>query len=278
MRSMMKIGLAAVLVLLVGTSIVLFQKYRQTSNTLASVQTEDQQTTARYEEALGSIATIQDSLDAIVLGDQAQPLASNSSFQTERSLNPNHSDAVLDRISVLRAGVQRSKDRIQQLDANLKKSGLKINGLEKMMAALKRNLKEKEDMVASLSTQVDSLHTQVDGLTATNTEQKQELGTVYCLIGDKKQLTTAGAVVATGGVLGIGKTLKPSGHVDESLCTTIDTDAETTVEIPAKKAQVLSAQPVASYTLETDGDHTLLRILDPKEFRKVRQLVIMKAA
>jgi hypothetical protein len=58
-------------------------------------------------------------------------------------------------------------------------------------------------------------------------------------------------------------------------CTTIDTDVETTVEIPAKNAEVLTPQATSSYALEADGDHTLLRIIDPKEFRKVRHLVIV---
>ena len=134
---------------------------------------------------------------------------------------------------------------------------------------------EKEEMIAQLTVQVDSLHTQVDGLTASNEDKRRELGTVFCMMGSKKELTTAGAVVATGGVLGLGKTLKPTGAIDESRCLAIDTDQETTVDIPAPKAQVVSSQPLTSYALESLGDHTLLRILDPKEFRKVRHLVIV---
>ena len=91
-----------------------------------------------------------------------------------------------------------------------------------------------------LTGQVESLHTQVNGLTVSVEEKQHELGTVYCLMGSKKDLTTAGAVVSTGGVLGIGKTLKPTGHVDESVCIAIDTDQESTVDIPASVAQYRS--------------------------------------
>jgi len=115
----------------------------------------------------------------------------------------------------------------------------------------------------------------VNGLTVSNEEKRKELGTVMVIMGSKKELTSAGAVVATGGVLGLGKTLKPTGHVDESLCTAVDTDQELTVTIPAPKAEVISAQPSTSYALEPAGDHTLLRILDSKEFRKVRHVVIL---
>jgi hypothetical protein len=134
---------------------------------------------------------------------------------------------------------------------------------------------QKEAMIAQLTQQVDSLHTEVNGLTVSVEEKRRELGTVLVMMGSKKELTSAGAVVSTGGLLGLGKTLKPTGHVDERLCIAVDTDQETTVEIPAKEARVVTAQPASSYALEPLGDHTLLRILDPKEFRKVRHVVIV---
>ena len=78
-----------------------------------------------------------------------------------------------------------------------------------------------------------------------------------------------------GGLMGLGKTLKPSGQINESLFTSMDTDRENVIHIPGARAQVLSAQPVSSYELLPAGDEVMLRILDPKEFRTVRHLVIM---
>ena len=274
MRSGPKYALIAVLVLFVGATAVLFQKYHHSTTAFAALKAEDEDTRGRYAAAIGSIATIQDSLNAIVLGDEAARLTPTG-YEVERSLSQSQGDQVLAKIGLLRAGVERSKARIQELDQNLKKSGMKIQGLEQMMASLKRTVAKKEAMIAQLTEQVESLHTEVNGLTVSNEEKRKELGTVMVIMGTKKELTTAGAVVATGGVLGIGKTLKPTGHVDESQCIAVDTDQETTVDIPAKKALVVSAQPATSYALEPIGDHTLLRILDPKEFRKVRHLVIV---
>lgn len=274
MRNPVKFALIAALLLFVGATAVLYQKYHASSTAFATLKADDENTRGRYAAAIGSIATIQDSLNAIVLGDDAARLTP-SGYELERTLSQSQGDQVLAKIGVLRAGVERSKARIQELDQNLKKSGMKIQGLEQMMASLKRTVAKKEAMIAQLTEQVESLHTEVNGLTVSNEEKRKELGTVMVIMGTKKELTTAGAVVATGGVLGLGKTLKPTGHVDESQCVAIDTDQETTVDIPAKKAQVVSAQPATSYALEPIGDHTLLRILDPKEFRKVRHLVIV---
>jgi hypothetical protein len=155
---------------------------------------------------------------------------------------------------------------------------VKITGLEKMIARLKKRVAEKEVLVARLSGQVDSLETRVTGLVAEVEVKQRELGTIYYTIGSKKELTSSGVVVAKGGVLGLGKTLKPSGQTDECAFTALDTDQETVIRIPAEKDQVLSAQPVTSYVLLPAGEHQVkLRILDPKEFRKIRHLVIITA-
>jgi hypothetical protein len=277
MRSILKITVLAALVLFAGVSGVLWHKYSQTSTTLAEVRSTDEETHTRYSEALNEISTIQDSLNSIVLGPEAVRLTP-SSAQIESGLRRTQGDEVMERIGLLKAGVERSKERIQQLDDYLQKSGVRIDGLEKVMASLRRTVAKKEAQIARLTVQVDSLHYQVTDLTASVETKQRELGTVYCMIGTKKDLTTSGAVVATGGIFGIGKTLKPTGQVDESRCIAINTDTDATVEIPAPKAQVITSQPLTSYSLEQEGDHTVLRILDPTEFRKVRHLVIMKVS
>jgi len=275
MRTSGRFLITAALVLFAGISAILFFKYRQSDASLTSLKAENEETRTQYSEALTSISSIQDSLNAIVLGDEAVRLT-NSSYMAEHRLTQSQGDAVMERIGLLRAGVERSKARIQELDDNLRKSGVKIDGLEKMLISLKRSVVKKEQMIAQLSGRVDSLQTEVHGLTATVTEKQRELGTVYCLVGDKKELTTSGAVVATGGLFGIGKTLKPTGQVDETICTTLNTDEEATLDIAAPKVMVLSAQSATSYQLEPNGDHTTLRIIDPVEFRKIRHLVVLK--
>ena len=59
--------------------------------------------------------------------------------------------------------------------------------------------------------------------------------------------------------------------------TPLDTDQQTVLPIPAAKARVLSAQPPTSYELKLVEGKVELHIIDPTEFRKVRQLVILTA-
>lgn len=281
MRKSVSFALIAAVAVLLGATAILMFKYRNTNAAYANLQAEEQATRERFAGAINEIAVIQDSLNAIALGDSAARLLPTQ-LQSELSLSESRGDAALERIAVIKAGIERTKDRIEQLDASLKHSGVRIAGLTKMVDNLKKSVVEKEAYVAELTGRVDSLQTTVTGLVAeveqdnqTIETQRKELGTVYVVVGTRKDLTASGVVEAKGGLLGLGKTLTPSGNVDENAFTTLDTDFETVIQIPAAKAQVLSAQPPSSYELQLVGDQMQLRILDPEKFRTVKHVVIM---
>jgi uncharacterized protein (DUF3084 family) len=269
-------------VLLLGLSMVYYAKYRKYATDYARMTAQEQDTQARYTEAINEIAAIQDSLNAIALGADAAKMLP-AQLQSEGQLPPTMHDQVLTQIALIKAGLERTKEHIEDLDSRLKKSGVRIAGMERMVGGLKKNLAEREEQVAMLDHQVDSLQTTVAGLnTDVETKQREvedkqhELATIYYTMGTKKELMQSGVVVSKGGVLGMGKTLKPSGQVNEATFTPLDTDQETVIRIPAKEAQVLSPQPVASYSLEPTSENAVeLHILDPKEFCKVRHLVIL---
>jgi len=290
MRKPVSILLAVVILLLAGATTALFMKYRTTNAQYVDMKAAEETARNRYAETINAIAEIQDSLNAISVGE-TNLKTQNQSLAAERSVsNPNGQEA-LDRIAQLRASIARSKDRINQLESSLHSNGIKIAGLEKMVKNLKSSVSDKEAQVAALSTQVDSLTTQVNTLATTVQETKdtltvrdqtiedrrRELATVYVAVGTKKQLKDQGVLTAKGGVLGVGKTLKPTGTVRDDFMA-VDTDQQTIVPIDAKKAQVVTAQPPGSYELRklSDGKYEL-HILDPVQFRKVRSLVIVTA-
>jgi len=282
MRRTVGFALAFISVLLMGATVVSYSKYRKSVAAYAQATANEESTRLRYERAVGEIVMIQDSLSAIVLGDGAArfvPARPLDELQPPGTLHDN----VLSRIATLKASVERTKEQIEELDAGLKRSGVRVAGLERMVAGLRRSVAEKEQHIAQLATQVDTLETRVAGLSTevedqqlVLVERQRELATVFYAMGTKKDLTRSGVVAAKGGVLGFGKTLEPSGNVNESVFTVLDTDQENVIRIPSDKARVLSAQPVSSYLLQPVGkDAVELRILDPKEFRKIKHLVIL---
>ncbi len=282
MRRALPIILAVLVVVLLGVTVMLVRQVRMSTDRVATLQRSEQDAQTRYSEAINSIAEIQDSLTTIDVGGQGARLTP-SGLRDEQRLSPQQGREAMDRIALLKSSVDRAKQRIGTLEANLEKSGIRAGTLQKLVNGLKQSVADKEQRIAELTTRMDSLQTQVTGLSGevahnqdTIRSQRQELGMVYYVIGTKRELTQSGILVARGGVLGMGKTLKPSGTFNESLFTPIDTNDQQVVFIPSvKKVQVLSAQPVSSYALLPSGDGVELRILDPREFRMVKHLVIM---
>jgi len=281
MRGIALFLLIAVVVLLIGATAVLFRKYEKSSTDFAESQT-------RYNEAINAIAEIQDSLFAITAGDSAVGVLSQG-LQTEQSLTEPQTRQALDAIAVINKTIGRTKEKIRDLEGRLKKSGVRAAGLQKMIASLKISVAEKEALVAMLTGRADSLQVQVASLEgavqqgqetirakdAALEERRSELATIYLLMGTKKELSASGVIVSKGGFLGMGKTVQLTGRFDESQFSRLDTDQEKLVRTPSAKARVLSAQPASSYELKVEGEQMELHILDPKEFRKVRHLVIM---
>ena len=280
--------LVILLLAVAGVCVFLFVQNRQTGQDLRELQKQSEATNSRYDQALDDIGTIQDSLDAIVLTTDARGMKS-SSLSAERRLSPNRGDAALERASELRAGIQRARDHIRELEQRLGNSGAKVSGLERMLNRLKQDLAAKELQVARLTGQVDSLQTSVAGLAATVEqnaariseqdatleERRRELGTIYYVVGTRRELLKAGIVVAQGGLFGFGKTLQPVPEVNEARFQAIDTDLQSSIAIAARRPRVLTAQPTSSFRFEAVDGQFALRILDVRAFRTVRRLVVV---
>jgi chromosome segregation ATPase len=288
MRKPALYALIAAVVVLIGLAVALFVGYQRKSADYANMKTAEETSRAGYAEAFNAITEIQDSLNAIAPGDSTVRMLA-AGAQSELKVTEAMRRDALERIALLNASLQRNKDRIRRLESGLKKSGLQVASLERMISDLKEQAMQKETYIAQLAGQVDSLKTTVSGLQTqvqenqetirardqSLEERRSELATVYYVVGSKSELVKAGIVTSKGGVLGVGKTLAVTGSYDESRFRALDTDRETVVPTTAAKVQVLTGQPVSSYELKLEGGHTDLHILDPREFRKVRHLVIM---
>lgn len=286
-RRSVVIGLTLVSLVLLGAAAVSYSKYKKSEAAYQQATTDQENMRQRYDQAVNEIVAIQDSLNTIVLKENQAQGDIELQGQTVH-------DKVLSRISTLKSSIARTKERIEQLDARLKHSGIRIASMKRMIDGLRQSAEYREEKIAELNEQVGNLRTRVTGLTyeiqgqqevlAKNqqelAEKQRELATIYYTMGTKKELTKNGVVVPKGGVLGVGKSLEVSGLFEEKTFSPLNTDEENTIRIPAKKGKVeiLSAQPPASYKLTTVGkDMVELHILDRNEFRKVKHLVILKA-
>jgi len=290
MRKTTQWVLIGVTVLLAGAATALYVQNQKTQEQLATTKMSESQVQDRYDRTIESIAEIQDSLDAIAVGPEGRAMFEGKTEAERRMSGPNRQDA-LDRIAALRTSIAQNKERIQELEKNVKKSGVQLKSLNRLIAGLKRNVSEKEDEIAILNTRVEALNTQVTTLTTTVAERedtlrtrdtqledrRRELATVYYVVGDKDRLKDSGVIETKGGVLGVGKTITPSRTPNLAVFQPLDTDQETIIRTPTAKARLISGQPAGSYALQLVDGHMELHIIDPTEFRKVKQVVILSS-
>src|SRR5258705_12423816 len=151
MKRPVQIVLIAAVVLFGGATAMLYSQNQKTNQELATTKGSEQEIQDRYGRTIEAIAEIQDSLNAVAVGPEGTPVFGGSKAEAERNMGgPNRQEA-LDRIAVLRNSIAQNKERIQTLEANVKKSGVKIKGLQNLIANLKKSVAEKEDQVAMLN-------------------------------------------------------------------------------------------------------------------------------
>jgi peptidoglycan hydrolase CwlO-like protein len=279
-------ALIVVLVIFAGAITVLSMKYKETANRYTETKAAEQAVRTQFDAALESIVAIQDSLNAIVPEeDRLMHLSQNPEARVTRT----QKEQMLSAIADLKLSISASKQRIKDLERSLEGSQARVASLLKVIDGLKAAVQQREMMVQRLTGRVDSLNVAVAGLQTdvrrgeeqiaaqqTVIEQKQkEIGTIYYVVGTKKELLEKGIITETGGLIGIGKSPKVSGLFNQSDFEAVDTDQVSQISIHGTRPEMLSAQSKDSYDIGFSGDQPTLFIRNPREFRKVKYVVIM---
>lgn len=194
-------------------------------------------------------------------------------------------EKILSNISSIDAYLQKSKKNLRDLQGKLKASQLKTAELEKMVESLNQTVQQKEQHIAELRQQVEQLNikvAQVEEQLLQKEEmlevQGQRLNTVFYVIGTEDELEEKGIVEKTGGFLGIGKTTRLADNLQAENFTRANAASVGSIPIYRRidKVNILSPHPAESYhLLERKGDETLLEIVKPDEFWKMKHLVIL---
>jgi peptidoglycan hydrolase CwlO-like protein len=288
MKKAVPIILALAAVLMLAFIIVLAMKYREQGAMYAESRQSEEAVRTQFNAALESIAEIQDSLSAIAPDENRLNRLSQEAEMGSRTTQT-QKERMLSTIADLQASIKNTRQRIRELESSLKGSQAEVAGLRRVIDNLKRSIGDKEAMIARLTARVDSLRVTVVVLQGdvrrgeekiaeqvqVIEEKRREITTIHYVIGTKKELKTKGLITERGGLLGLGKSAQISGTFNESDFMSIDTDQVSDISIPGKEAQVLSAQSKSSYQLLLGEGRTTLHILDAREFRRVKYLVIM---
>jgi seryl-tRNA synthetase len=190
-----------------------------------------------------------------------------------------------------------NKNRIQELEKQLKTSGIEKGRLNKLIENLTLELKERSEQIARLNEllidkdlEIEQLSESVENLTSSlvtireiNRQTKDELestkdlyNTAYYAIGTKKELKDKKIIDRQGFLFFGSKRTLPEGF-DKQYFQTIDVRNTTSISITGKKAKLLTRHPNNSYKLvnESKGNITL-DIFDSELFWSINKYLVVQ--
>ena len=201
----------------------------------------------------------------------------------------NTTQRIKENFQFIQSVMKQNKELINKLKQQVRESSVKGGQLKKIidnlteqmekkdqqLQTLREELDKKDIHIAELDEQVADLSTNVSNLTAENTEKAQTIST------QDKQLNTAWFVFGTSkelkehNVLVKGKVLQ--GDFDKSYFTKIDIRIDKEIKLYSKSANILTAHPASSYTLERDANKQyILRINDPQLFWSTSKYLVVQ--
>lgn len=179
-------------------------------------------------------------------------------------------------------------ESLQRSAAQLRKANLRIDGLEKMIADMNRQLAEKKaeveqlreslvrmgDEVKSLTEEVAVRSAEVENLSGEKVELQNQLNTVYYIVGAEKELRDAQIINKQGF---IGRTLTVGRNSNFDSFTMTDSHLLSEVPVGQKKATLVTSHPEGSYELVTDANKVVekLIITDPVRFWESSKILII---
>ena len=179
-------------------------------------------------------------------------------------------------------------ESLQRSAAQLRKANLRIDGLEKMIADMNRQLAEKKaeveqlreslvrmgDEVKSLTEEVAVRSAEVENLSGEKVELQNQLNTVYYIVGAEKELRDAQIINKQGF---IGRTLTVGRNSNFDSFTMADSRLLSEIPVGQKRASVVTSHPEGSYELVTDANKVVekLIITDPVRFWESSKILII---
>lgn len=189
----------------------------------------------------------------------------------------------------------QNKEKITQLEAQLKSSGAKNANLNKLIAGLNKQIEiqameierlnevlaSKDIEISNMSTAIRGLRSSVDSLsmeqrTVKNKLQSatEELERGFYIIGSKKELKDKNIITSTG-LFSTKKIM--TGSYESEFFTQVNVTQLEEIPLLSKKAKVLSSHPTEAYALEADDSGNLTLVIKNKtDFWSVSRYLVVQ--
>lgn len=196
-------------------------------------------------------------------------------------------------LSRFQTTLKQQRERIAQLERKLNASSGEGQKMKAIIASLKLQLTEKESQIAELQSQLNDknftiadlsqrmgvmskrIAMQEEAIAAKDDMMQQQDAVInegFYMIATKSQLKDAGLL--TGGFLKKNKI--DFSNVNKNQFRSIDIRQVMEINIPSKSPKILTQVPEDSYTMETNGNKSVLHILNIDKFWSVSKYLIIQ--
>jgi len=241
---------------------------------------------------LGDFNEIQANLDSIKRIEKLVTLATQQSSE----LKGGRKQQILEDIQLLNNLIQKNKALNEALQKKLNSANFKIGKLESlvteletMVASLNTQIQEKDAEIILLNEDVKRLNLNIQDLSAkidvatkeneikTKTIENQtvELNKAFIAFGTARELMENNVLEKSGGVAGIGRTMKMKKDFNRDYFTEIDIRQFSYLPLMVKKATVVSVHPLTSYHITGVKKADTLFIDNKDEFWKAAKYMLV---
>ena len=221
-------------------------------------------------------------------GFRAISEAQNRVSIAQQGEGANSKQRIRENMQYIQSTMKQNRELINKLKQQLRESSIKGDALKRTIENLMKEMEEKDQQlmqlreeldakdihISELDEQVANLNTDVTNLTeesnqkteTINTQDKQ-LHTAWFVFGTKKELKEQH-------ILEDGKVLEANFNKD--YFTKIDIRVDKEIKFYSKSAEMMTAHPSNSYTLQRDANKQyVLRITDPQAFWSTSKYLVV---
>lgn len=266
-------------------------------NKISSLEAEKENLSQKYQAKDSSLASFIHSFAEIESNlAEIREREMNIQLNREEELSPDDLKArVQEDVQAINQLIEENREKIKQLNAQLKYSGRQSAQLKKSMEELQNSLtakiEEREARIAELSDElqnmqleVEQLNTNLASLSEANDMQAQtialkedELNTAYFVSGTSKELIERKVLDKEGGFLGLlGQAKVVADDFNREVFSKIDIRETSVIPIEAEELELASTHPSDSYHIErVDEEKVTLHVSDPAKFWESSKYLVM---
>lgn len=206
----------------------------------------------------------------------------------QRGEGANSAARIRENMEFIHSTMQQNRELINKLRVQLRSSSLNGEQLKRTLdhltaqmetkdqelSQLRAELEAKDIHIAELDETIANLHEDVSSLKEDNSQksetistQDKQLNTAWFVFGTKKELKEQN-------ILKDGKVLQQ--NFNKSYFTKIDIRVDKEIKLYSRDAEVLTAHPSSSYTLQRDANKQyVLRITNPDQFWSTSKYLVV---